>query len=210
MPNEYNPTAEHLAALGYGRDECHDMPTAHLVGYSRQVPAPAHPYYATLVVQVRQLDKLPAHFGTARGPFLTRYPGRYGEQAWPGHPLPTALFFEQLLQALGWPVGPALPAPPPEASPELMLLRWIAYHPAEAWQLRDRLSSYSCLPGLHYEGLVQLTDPERQPPGAGPPKLFLRPGLIEATAKGELYLHHYRHHRETPKNLPAFITDSTK
>jgi hypothetical protein len=199
MPNGYLPTTEHLARLGYGPDAAHDLPTAGFIGYSRQLPAPWLPYVATFVVQVHPTD------GRVH---LLRL-AKTNTEPWAGHPVPTAYFFEQLLQAIGWPVGPALPRFNPEASEELMLLRWVAAHPAEAYRLRDRLSSYSCLPGLHFEGLLELIDPEREPPGAGPPKLFLRPGLIVPTSAGSDYLHQRRTHRETPKNLPAFITKTT-
>jgi hypothetical protein len=198
MPNNYTPTAEHLAGYGYAPDERHTI--WQLKGYSRQVPAPVLPYVAELVVQVNELNGLV---------YLTRH-AKTVDELWPCHPLPTRQFFEQLLQALAWPVGPPLPEVP-AATAELMLLRWITYHPAEAYLHRDKLSEYSCLPGLYDEGLVQevVPAPAAVRPGMVPYQRS-RPGLIEPTANGLDELQRCRHHRETPENLPAFIKQLTK
>lgn len=194
MPKHYTPTAEQLAALGYGPDERHTI--WQLKAYSRKVPAPVLPYVATLVVQVNELNGLV---------YLTRH-AKTVDELWPCHPLPSQAFFEQLLQALGWPVGPPLPVIP-EASAELMLLRWIAYHPAEAYRLQLHIDEQSsCLTWLGEADLIQVTMPERPEPGAGPPKIRPpRPGLIEPTARGLDYLHQRRNHRETPENLPPVV-----
>jgi hypothetical protein len=89
------PTPEKMAALGYAPDATHTVPVWQMTGYSRKVPAPRPPWFATLVVQV----------GPDGTIFLTRHAGQVSEP-WQGYAVPTELFFEQLLQALGWPIAP--------------------------------------------------------------------------------------------------------
>ncbi|MDF7809930.1 hypothetical protein [Hymenobacter sp. YC55] len=88
----YVPTPEKLISLGYHPDPVHTLTEWELLGFSRQWPAPFHPYTATLVVQVRSSD------GQI---FLHRY-SEQSKDLW-CYKVPTELFFEQLLSAIGWP-----------------------------------------------------------------------------------------------------------
>jgi hypothetical protein len=104
---KYTPTPEDLAELGYAPDE---LLTFHqLKAYSRLVPEATE--LSTLVVRVNSLNGL-VYLEVHR-------PGRH-EEVWPCYPLPTKLFFEQLLRAIGWPLGPALV---PENSGKLPLTK---------------------------------------------------------------------------------------
>jgi hypothetical protein len=89
----YIPPPEKLLSLGYLPDARHTVPEWELTGYSRKVWAPVKPWQATLVLKIS---------GRTGMLILTRY-ARSIDDVW-RNPVPNELFFDQMLQAVGWPI----------------------------------------------------------------------------------------------------------